>query len=64
MYYNKDLLKEAGIEWDFEQYNGTESRITWEELIELATKVKEKIDPEGTKGITPIEFGCRQMYII
>ena len=57
MYYNKDLLKEAGIEWDFEQYNGTESRITWEELIELATKVKEKIDPEGTKGITPIEFG-------
>lgn len=57
LYYNKDLLKEAGVEWDFEQYDGVNSRITWEELITLATDVTNKIDPDGSKGILPIEFG-------
>ena len=31
MYYNKDLLKEANVSWDFDQYDGVNSRITWEE---------------------------------
>ncbi len=57
MYYNKALLEEAGIEWDFEQYDGVNSRITWEELTGLAKEVVSTLDPDGSKGITPIEFG-------
>lgn len=57
MYYNKDLLAESGVEWDFEQYDGVSNRITWEELTALAKEITDKIDPDGSKGITPIEFG-------
>lgn len=65
MYYNKDLLKEAGVSWDFDQYDGVNSRITWEELIDLATQVTSKLDPDGSKGITPVEFGqASQVYMM
>lgn len=65
MYFNKDLLKEAGIEWDFDQYDGVNSRITWEKVIELATEATAKLDPDGSKGITPVEFGqASQVYMM
>ena len=65
MYYNKDLLKEANISWDFDQYDGVNSRITWEELIDLATQATAILDPDGSKGITPVEFGqASQVYMM
>ena len=65
LYYNKDLFKEADVEWDFDQYDGVNSRITWEKAIELATEVTSKIDPDGSKGVTPIEFGqASQVYMM
>ena len=56
LYYNKNLLKEAGIEVDWSQYTG-ENRITWEELAELAKKAVQELDPDGRKGIYGIEIG-------
>lgn len=56
LYYNKNLLSQAGITWDWDQYDG-KSRITWEELVDLAKQVQAKVDPNGAKAITGIEFG-------
>lgn len=56
LFYNKNLMNEAGIEWNWEQYNG-ETRITWEELTDLAKKIQSAVDPDGKKGITGVEFG-------
>ncbi len=56
LYYNKNLLKQAGIEVDWSQYTG-ESRITWEELVDLAKKAVAELDPDGSKGIYGIEIG-------
>lgn len=55
MYYNTKLLEEAGIDYDFQALTG-ESRISWEELVQIAKKVQEKVDPDGSKGIAGIEF--------
>ena len=58
LYYNKALLNESGIEYDFDQYDGVNSRITWTELIDLATRVTKALDPDGTGRILfPIAFG-------
>jgi len=56
LYYNNNLLEEAGVEWDWDQYDG-EKRITWEELIDIAREVQDKVDPDNSKNITGIEFG-------
>ena len=56
LYYNKNLLKEAGIEVDFSQYTG-ENRITWEELTEIAKEAVAALDPDGSKGLYGIEIG-------
>lgn len=56
LYYNKNLLKEAGIDVDFSQYTG-ENRITWEELTEIARQAVGALDPDGSKGIYGIEIG-------
>lgn len=55
MYYNTDLLKEAGVTYDFQALNG-ENRISWEELLEIAKEVQAKADPDKSKGIAGIEF--------
>ena len=49
------LLEEAGITYDFSAVNG-ENRITWEELVEIATEVQDTLDPDGTQGLIGIEF--------
>lgn len=57
MYYNKDLLKEAGVDYEalFGAVDG-EHRITWEQLVEIAKDVQAKIDPDGSRNIVGIEF--------
>lgn len=56
LFYNTQLLEEAGIEWDWSQYDG-ENRITWEDVIEIAKKAQAALDPDGVKNITGVEFG-------
>ena len=57
MYYNKDLLKEAGIDYEalFADVDGVK-RLTWEELVAVAKDVQAKIDPDGSRNIIGIEF--------
>lgn len=55
MYYNTDLLEQAGITYDFSALSG-ENRITWEELVDIAKQVQAKVDPDGSKGLIGIEF--------
>lgn len=55
MYYNTDLLEQAGITYDFSALTG-ENRITWEELVDIAKQVQAKVDPDGSKGLIGIEF--------
>lgn len=55
MYYNTDLLEQAGITYDFSALTG-ENRITWEELVDIAKQVQQKVDPDGSKGLIGIEF--------
>ena len=58
LYYNKALLAESGVEFDFSQFDGVNSRLTWTGLIDLATKVTKALDPDGSRGILfPIAFG-------
>ncbi len=46
---NLDLLKEAGLTLD-ESYLNLENRLTWEELIGIATEFQQTMDPDHTKG--------------
>ena len=55
MYYNTDLLEQAGITYDFSTLSG-DNRITWEELVDIAKQVQSKLDPDGSQGLIGIEF--------
>lgn len=55
MYYNTDLLEQAGITYDFSALSG-DNRITWEELVDIAKQVQTKLDPDGSQGLIGIEF--------
>ena len=55
MYYNTDLLEQAGITYDFSALSG-DNRITWEELVDIAKQVQAKLDPDGSQGLIGIEF--------
>ena len=55
MYYNTDLLEQAGITYDFSALRG-DNRITWEELVDIAKQVQTKLDPDKSKGLIGIEF--------
>lgn len=55
MYYNTQLLEQAGIDYDFSRLSG-ESRVTWEELVEIAKQTQSVLDPDKTQGIAGIEF--------
>ena len=46
---NLDLLREAGLTLD-EGYLTLEKRLTWEELIDIATQFQQKMDPNHTEG--------------
>lgn len=51
--YNTNLLKEAGMEL---RENDVNNRLTWEELVDYSRQALEKLDPDGSRGITGIEF--------
>ena len=57
LYYNPELIKEAGMDPDelFANVDG-EHRITWEKLVELAKEIQAAVDPDKSKGIVGIEF--------
>lgn len=53
LWYNAGLLKEAGISLPGQT---PEERLSWEEVVEMSKKVKETVDPDGTKGIMGVMF--------
>lgn len=53
LYFNKGLLDEAGIEVPAAD---PENRLTWDDVVDMATKALAKLDPDGTNGINGIVF--------
>lgn len=53
MWYNTGLLEEAGIEMP---EMTVDDRITWEELVAIAREGIDALDPDGSKGISGIDF--------
>ncbi len=53
LWYNTGLLQEAGLEMP---EMGVENRITWEELAEIAREGVNRLDPDGSRGISGIDF--------
>lgn len=53
---NLDLLEEAGLSLD-ESVLNLESRLTWEELLDLAVQFQTKMDPDHTRGYWGFVFG-------
>lgn len=53
MYYNTALLAEAGI--DLGDVT-PENRMSWDEVIDMAKKTLEVVNPDGTNGIYGVEF--------
>lgn len=53
LYFNKGLLDEAGIEIPAAD---PDNRLTWDDVVDMATKALEKLDPDGTKGLNGIVF--------
>lgn len=54
LWYNTALLTEAGVEVP---ESTPENRLTWEQIVDMATQAIEKIDPDGSNGISGITFG-------
>lgn len=55
LYYNKALLKEAGINIDFDSVT-PDNRLTWEQLIDYSKQALDVLDSDHSKGIYGIEF--------
>ena len=53
LWYNNELLKEAGVEVP---ESTPENRLTWEQVEEIAGQVLDKVDPDKNKGIAGISF--------
>lgn len=53
LWYNKGLLKEAGIEV---RESSVDNRLTYEEVEEYAREALKVLDPDGSKGIAGIMF--------
>lgn len=53
---NLDLLKEAGLELE-DDILTLKDRLTWEEMIDIATQFQQKMDPDHTKGYWGFVFG-------
>lgn len=53
LWYNTELLGEAGVEVP---ESSVENRLTWEQVVDMAKKTLEVVDPDGTKGIGGIAF--------
>lgn len=55
LYYNKALLKEAGINIDFDSVT-PDNRLTWEQPIDYSKQALDVLDSDHSKGIYGIEF--------
>ena len=53
LWYNTELLGEAGVEVP---ESSVENRLTWDQVVDMAKKTLEVVDPDGTKGIGGIAF--------
>ena len=53
LWYNTELLDEAGVEVP---ESSVENHLTWEQVVDMAKKTLEVVDPDGTKGIGGIAF--------
>ncbi len=53
LYFNQGLLEEAGITIPDAD---PDNRLTWDEVVDMATEALSKLDPDGTKGINGIVF--------
>lgn len=53
LWYNTELLDEAGVEVP---ESSVENRLTWKQVVDMAKKTLEVVDPDGTKGIGGIAF--------
>lgn len=53
LWYNTALLEEAGVEVP---ESSVENRLTWEQVVDMAKRTLEAVDPDGTKGIGGIAF--------
>lgn len=53
LWYNTDLLKQADITVPKSDVN---NRLTWDQVIEMATKAQKAVDPDGSKGIAGLMF--------
>lgn len=53
LWYNTELLDEVGVEVP---ESSVENRLTWEQVVDMAKKTLEVVDPDGTKGIGGIAF--------
>lgn len=53
LYYNKDLLDEAGVAYPSASL---EDRMTYQELYALAAQVQAAVDPDGSKAISGFMF--------
>ncbi len=53
LWYNTALLAEAGVEIP---ENSVENRLTWEEVVEIANKVLDKVNPDRNNGIFGLDW--------
>lgn len=53
---NLDLLEQAGLTLD-ESILDLSGRLTWEQLVDLATQFQQKMDPDHTEGYWGFVFG-------
>lgn len=53
LWYNQRMLKEAGLTLPD---STNESRLTWEQVADLAKQAQKKLDPDGSKGLVGLDW--------
>ncbi len=53
LWYNKDLLDQAGVTLP---ENGPENRLTWEQVVDIANQVLDKVNPDRNNGIFGLDW--------
>lgn len=53
LWYNKDLLDQAGVTLP---ESGPENRLTWEQVVDIANQVLDKVNPDRNNGIFGLDW--------
>lgn len=53
LWYNKDLLEEAGVTMP---ESSAENRLTWEQVVDIANQVLDKVNPDRNNGIFGLDW--------